>query len=250
MKSASENVRHSAPLAILVNGPSSSGKSTLCKALQQRLTNLSAGDLDAAFALVAFDDFLLLMSEKLYPISFVRLQGGDLTTLVSRTPHDGLAGWEYIDDSYAEGKHGGSPRLRLELNPHGRRLLCGVHRSWGAHLELGTNLIIDHFLQDEAWSKEVIDVLQEAGARIFFVGVFCSVEEMERRESSRADGGVEGRPLGLSRRSDELCHSHKLDYHVTVTTDRQTTAESVDAVLAALKDVGFLAAEQRTESSS
>ena len=60
MKSASENVHHSAPLAILVNGPSSSGKSTLCNALQQRLTSLSAGDLDVAFARVAFDDFLLL----------------------------------------------------------------------------------------------------------------------------------------------------------------------------------------------
>ena len=138
---------HSAPLAILVNGPSSSGKSTFCKALQERLTSLSGGDPALAFAGVAFDDFLLLMSEKLYPQSFVRLQGGDLSSLVSKTPHDGLAGWEYIDDSTAEGKHGGSPCVRLALNSFGRRLLCGVHKSWGAHLELGTNLIIDHFLQ-------------------------------------------------------------------------------------------------------
>jgi chloramphenicol 3-O phosphotransferase len=229
------------PIAILVNGPSSSGKSTLCLALQQRLTSLAAGDPNAAFARVAFDDFVLLMSETLYPISFVRLQGGDLTGLVSRSPHDGRAGWEYVDDSEAEGKHGGFPRLRLVLNPHGRRLLSGVHKSWGAHLELGTNLVIDHFLQDATWSEEVLDVLRGTGAHIFCVGVYCSLEEMERRESSRGDGGVEGRPLGLARRSDELCHSHRLDYHVTVATDRQTTAESVDSVLAALEKTGFLA---------
>jgi len=66
------------------------------------------------------------------------------------------------------------------------------------------------------------------------VGVFCSVAELERREASRGDGGLEGRPLGLARRSNELCHSHGLDYDVTVRTDEQTTEESVDAIVAAL----------------
>jgi hypothetical protein len=31
---------------------------------------------------------------------------------------------------------------------------------------------------------------------------------LERRESTRGDGELEGRPIGLARRSDELCHSH------------------------------------------
>ena len=115
------------------------------------------------------------------------------------------------------GKHGGSPRLRLVLNPHGQRLLLGVHRSWGAHLTLGTNLIIDHFLQDAAWRDDLFEVLQSTGATVFCVG------------------GFEGRPLGLARRSDELCHSHQLKYDATVSTDRQSTAESVESVVAALK---------------
>jgi chloramphenicol 3-O phosphotransferase len=221
----------SAPVAILVNGPSSSGKSTLCRALQERLSVLADGDATALFARVAFDDIVALIPDTLFPISFVALNGGDLGRLVSREPHDGRAAWEYLDESQA----GEQARVRLVMSPHTRGLLTGIHRGWGEHLRLGTNLIIDHFLQDAAWSQEVLEVLRDAGARTLLVGVFCSVPELERRESSRADGRVEGRPVGLARRSSELCHGHGLDYDVRIRTDEQTTAESVDAIIAALQ---------------
>ena len=222
----------SAPVAILVNGPSSSGKSTLCRALQERLSVLADGDPTALFALVAFDDIVALIPDTLFPISFVALNGGDLGRLVSREPHDGRAAWEYLDESQAGEQ--AAPRVRLVMSPHTRGLLTGIHRGWGEHLRLGTNLVIDHFLQDAEWSQEVLGVLRDAGARTLLVGVFCSVPELERRESSRADGRVEGRPAGLARRSSELCHGHGLDYDVRIRTDQQTTAESVDAIIAAL----------------
>ena len=231
----------SGPVAILVNGPSSSGKSTLCRALQDRLTDLADGDPHASFARVAFDDVVLLVSDKLHPVSFVKLKGGDLGHLVSREPFDGRAAWEYIDESHASGQHGGNPRLRLVFNPHGRKLLSGLHRSWGQHIELGTNLIIDHFLQEGEWKEEVLGILRASGARIFCVGVYCSVAELKRRESTRGDGGVECRPLGLARRSDELCHSHNLTYDITVRTDVSGTVESVDAIVNALRRARFLA---------
>ena len=222
----------SKPVAILVNGPSSSGKSTLCRALHERLIDV-AGD-DATFASVAFDDVVLLISDTLFPISFVALAGGDITRLVSREPHDGRAAWEYVDESATAGGGDGHPRVRLVLRNDTRRLLSGIHRGWGEHLALGTHLIIDHFLQERDWSDEALDVIEKSGARIFSVGVYCSVQELERREASRADGELEGRPLGLARRSNELCHSHGLNYAVTVWTDQQTTEESVDAIVAAL----------------
>ena len=227
-------------MAILVNGPSSSGKSTLCRALQERL---SVADVDptAIFARVAFDDIVALIPDTLYPISFVAMNGGDLGRLVSREPHDGRAAWEYLDESQA----GEQARVRLVMSPHTRALLTGIHRGWGEHLRLGTNLVIDHFLQDAAWSQEVLGVLGDAGARILLVGVFCSVEELERRESSRADGRVEGRPAGLARRSSELCHGHGLEYDVRIRTDQQTTAESVDAIIAVLHAANLLGPRHR-----
>ena len=219
------------PVALLVNGPSSSGKSTLCRALQERLTESAD---DTTFASVAFDDVVLLISDTLFPISFVALAGGDITRLVSREPHDGHAAWEYVDETATATRGDGHPRVRLVLRDDTRRLLSGIHRGWGEHLRLGTNLIIDHFLQDKDWCDEALNVLENSGAHIFSVGVYCSVQELERREASRADGELEGRPLGLARRSSELCHSHGLDYDVIVRTDEQTTVESVDAIIAAL----------------
>jgi chloramphenicol 3-O phosphotransferase len=227
-----------APIAIIVNGPSSSGKTTLCRALHDRLTDLADGNPDATFARVAFDDVVLLMSDKLYPISFVRLKGGDLSQLSSRAPHDGRSGWDYLDESDAEGVHGGSPRVRLVLNPYGRRLLAGVHESWGAHLRIGTHLIVDHFIQDDEWYEELVGVLDDAGANAFFVGVYCALDELERREFARGDGGVEGRPHGLARRSDELCHAHDVHYDVTVRTDTQSIQEAVEVIITVLRDAG------------
>ena len=120
-----------APVAILVNGPSSSGKSTLCRALHDRLVALADGDPAVSFARVAFDDVVLLISETLFPVSFVTLAGGDLHRLVSREPHDGRAAWEYVDDPGSTSSIDGHPRVRLVLRDDTRRLLAGVHRGWG-----------------------------------------------------------------------------------------------------------------------
>jgi chloramphenicol 3-O-phosphotransferase len=235
MTTASSGLRPAPALAILINGPSSSGKSTLCRALHDRLTDLADGDPAAAFARVAYDDLGALIPDRLFPISFVKMQKeADLSRLASRVPFDGRASWEYVDDSHTEGKHGGSPRTRVVLNSHGERLLKGLHRSWGAHLQLGTHLIIDHFIQNSEWYEDLSGVLKQSGARFFNVGVFCSLAELERRESSRADGKTEGRPLGLARRSDELCHAHPLVYDLTVHTDTESTAQSVERIIAAL----------------
>lgn len=67
------------------------------------------------------------------------------------------------------------------------------------------------------------------------MGVHCSLSELEQRESGRGDGRLEERPLGLARRSDELCHSHGLVYDVSVDTSLQTTAEAVLMILEQLQ---------------
>lgn len=117
------------------------------------------------------------------------------------------------------------------MNPFCRSLLRGLHLGWAAQVALGNNIVIDHFLQERDWVDECVDAIRGSGATLLIVGAHCSLDELERRESSRADGKLEGRPMGLARRSDELCHSSGLDYDITVDTSRQTTDESVAAIL-------------------
>ena len=227
-------------LAIVVSGASSSGKSRLCGALQVRLTELADGDPAVAYAGVAFDDLATLIATNLYPHSFIGLQGGDVDDLVSRAPHDGRAAWEYVDERDAEGIHGGQPRVRVVLNPTTRLMLSGVHRGWGEHIGLGTNLVVDHFLQEQDWVDECLSTLGDAGATVFTVGVECSLDELERREATRSDGAAEVRPLGLARRSDELRRATTFAPDVTVSTSEQTTEESVELIIASLHTSGRL----------
>ena len=89
---SSESGRSEAPVAILVTGPSSSGKSTLCRALQERLSILADGDPTAIYARVAFDDIVALIPDTLYPISFVALNGGDpMADETARAPEPSAA---------------------------------------------------------------------------------------------------------------------------------------------------------------
>lgn len=178
---------------------------------------------------MAFDDFLGTLSTRYYPHSFTKLIKGDTQRLASKVPFDGRAGWEYIDESEHEG-HPGEPWMRLAFSAESDRLLKGQYRGWGCHLELGTNLVVDAFLQDKSWADELISVVQASGARLLLVGVRCDVEELERREQRRGD-----RPRGLARRSLAACHAHGLRYDVELSSDQQTTEESVASIVAALQ---------------
>ena len=71
---------------IIVNGPSSGGKSTLCAALQDKL--VEDRDQGSSFASVAFDDFLGTLSTRYFPHSFTTLIKGDTERLASKAPVD------------------------------------------------------------------------------------------------------------------------------------------------------------------
>ena len=67
-----------------------------------------------------------------------------------------------------------------------------------------------------------------------------AVDEMERREADRGDGGLEVRPLGLARRSADLCHSHDMKYDIVINTDQQDTDDAVDLIINAMDRAGIL----------
>jgi len=76
----------------------------------------------------------------------------------------------------------------------------GFHRSLPAFAEAGNNLIVEHIVETELWLRQLVSLL--SGVDVFFVGVHCPLDELERRERVRGD-----RPIGDARRDYETIHA-------------------------------------------
>ena len=55
------------------------------------------------------------------------------------------------------------------------------------YLELGTNLLVDAFLQDKSWSDDLMAAVHQSGARLLLVGVHCADAALLQREQKRGD---------------------------------------------------------------
>src|SRR6266508_2352878 len=122
---------------ILLNGASSSGKSTLARGLQARL--------DEPFWHVSIDHF---NAAKVLPEA--RIASGEFQ-------------WG-------------------ALRP---RFFDGFHRCLPALAEAGNNLIVEHIVETDEWMHRLLRLLRHLD--VFFVGLHCSVPELEARERARGD---------------------------------------------------------------
>ena len=65
------------------------------------------------------------------------------------------------------------------------RFFDGFHRCIAALAAAGNPLIVEHVLEHQAWCDELVRLL--APFDVFFVGVHCPLDELERRERTRGD---------------------------------------------------------------
>jgi chloramphenicol 3-O phosphotransferase len=80
-----------------------------------------------------------------------------------------------------------------------RQFFDGFHRSLAAYAEAGNNLILEHIIDTPGWHEDLVRLL--APFDVFFVGVHCSVEELNRREAARGD-----REIGSAERDFHTIH--------------------------------------------
>ena len=137
---------------ILINGPSSAGKSTLALALQKQI--------DLPFLRFSFDLFL------------------DYQALPREQIRSGRFSWEQMRPS----------------------VFRGLHQCLPALATAGNNVIFDHIIETKVMLYELVALLAELD--VFFVGVHCSLAELERREAQRGD-----RRPGEARQDFETVHS-------------------------------------------
>jgi chloramphenicol 3-O phosphotransferase len=136
---------------IIINGPSSSGKTTLAFALQKQF--------DIPFLRFSFDLFL---DSKALPMEQIR---------------SGVFSWETMKPSVIKGIQQCAPALAMA----------------------GNNIIFDHIIETKSLLNHLLQSVSMLD--VFFVGLHCSLAELERREVQRGN-----RRTGGAREDFETVH--------------------------------------------
>lgn len=180
------------PCLLILNGASSSGKTTLLKALQ----DIYPGPLLDC----GLDKFLWMLPGRYLNPSLwkqvFRYEGHD--------PHQGKI-------------------ERIEVGELGWALVSGMHRSWLALLQAGCHLVADHVLLEPGWRADLAGLLH--AERAYLIAVNCPLDVLEARELSRKD-----RTLGQARAQYACIHRPDL-YDFAVDSDRLRPEEAARAVL-------------------
>src|SRR5215467_13453260 len=163
------------PDLFLVNGPSSAGKTTLCRALQAAIRD--------PYLVVGFDDFIFMLDPRYY-------RGADTSQQHERDRFTAL-GVEMVTIS----PPGAPLSVTARFGPVFRRLVDSMAPAVRALVDGGNPVIFDHVLHDSAMYESCRKAF--AGLDVFSVGVFCPVEILEQRERARGDR-VLGRARGLA----------------------------------------------------
>lgn len=194
------------PDLILVNGPSSAGKTTLCRALQAAIP--------APYLVTGFDDFIFMAAPRYY-------RGADTGRQAERDAFTAL-GVEMVTISAP----GAPPAVEARFGPVFRRLIDSMAPAVRVLVDGGNAVIFDHVLHDRAMHEGFSRAA--AGLDVFAVGVTCPLDILEARERARGD-----RVLGRARGLAAVVHTFR-DYDVMVDTGVQDTEACVARILEAL----------------
>lgn len=184
---------------IFLNGASSAGKTSLGKALQDIL--------DEPYLLLGLDTCLHTVPD--------RWSGGP------RGPYRHL-GFEYLDLPPEDGH----PVLGIGYGPVGWRIMVGFHRAIAELVRSGNPVVIDEMLLDERIGDHWLTVL--APFQPLLIGVYCSLDELERRESQRVNR------LGLARWSSQRVHAG-IHYDMMIDTTSKTPMRCAEEILDRIK---------------
>jgi len=61
----------------------------------------------------------------------------------------------------------------------------GIHQCLPALAIAGNNIIFDHIIETKKWLQHLVSLISELD--VFFVGLHCSLPELERREIQRGN---------------------------------------------------------------
>ncbi|MBY9000139.1 MAG: AAA family ATPase [Candidatus Heimdallarchaeota archaeon] len=173
---------------IMLNGASSSGKSTIANSLQEIM--------DEPYLTIGLDKFFQLYNDA-FP---KRFNPPPIPRDIS------------LDEGYT---------LRDNCSIRNRSSST-FHHFLAAFSLAGNNVIADTVIDTEIVLKQCINILGEFP--IVFVGVHCSLEELERREQERGN-----RKQGLAKRHYDRVHARTI-YDIEVDTSNSSPKECAQKI--------------------
>ena len=180
---------------IVLNGTSSSGKSTLAKALQATLPD--------PWLVVGIDTVVFGL-----PARYLDQPGWSEVFRYVRPP------------DRSEGP------FTIETGPLGQRLVRGLHAAVAGLAWEGSSVIVDHVLLEPAWLEDART--RWTGLRWWLVGVRCPLPVVERRERERRD-----RTLGQAAAQYAVVH-RDMPYDLEVDTSRLSPAGAAGRIVTAI----------------
>ena len=190
----------SAGLVLVLDGPSSVGKSTTLAALQRRWPTERSGPLVAA--------------------------GLDATRALLGS--GGRGRWADLVDRVEPSVAGLPPRFRY--GPLGREMVAGMHRSAATWARAGFDVGLDHCIVDTAMLADLRRACD--GVPLVLIGMTCDPVVLDDREADRDDVAA-GRSAAQRAAALDVVHESTID------TTAATTDELVEEVLGIVRRTGF-----------
>lgn len=192
-------------IVIILNGPSSVGKTSIQKALQKlsQKTFLRVG-IDTFFdGLIEEPDLSAFQQEKKF--EQYTSEGEFIRGVVLSTDGDG------------------HPLVTLNVGSAGNRIIFGMHRAIAAYAQTGNNLIVDYILYDSSWLPDLAQAL--SGFKTYLIKVHAPLEVIESREKIRNTS-----PVGHARSHYNTVHNNMV-YDLSLDTSVCSPEECAAQIL-------------------
>lgn len=182
---------------IILNGPSVAGKSSIQKAIQDRMKT--------PYMAMGIDSILVAMMPQRYFLG----QEEDRKEVL----------WgEFSEDET------GHPLFHLFFGPKGRQVIYGMHDAIAAFAKNGNHVIVDHIQYEKEWMPHLVKTLE--GIETYFVGVQLPLEVLESREEKRATS-----PKGHARSHYATVHEG-VNYDLYVDSSKHSAEECAAQIVA------------------
>lgn len=172
---------------IILNGGSSAGKTTLCKAIQDTMPQ--------PFMLLGIDAFWLALPPKQLNLDLV---------------DPDYYSWRYE-------KFGDEEYFRIVPGRLLNLAMTTRYEAVAPFLKNGINVVADEVFWTPAWARAAHETLSQF--EVFLVGVYCDDAVLESREKARGD-----RWSGWARGSQFFAHRN-MQYDITINTSRKSPTE-------------------------